>query len=75
MTKLLALASLAVFAVACGGTPPMHLCTIWRPSMYSPSGMPEAAVESVTQNSFGMQRSAVLIAPGCTCSRSGMISA
>jgi hypothetical protein len=33
-------------------TPPMHLWTTWRPSMYSPSGMPAAAVESVTQNSL-----------------------
>ncbi|MNT32211.1 hypothetical protein D3C72_1680800 [compost metagenome] len=56
-------------------TPPMHFCTAWRPSMYSPSGMPVAAVESVTQYRRGMARRATLMAPGCTCSRSGISSA
>ena len=36
-------------AVGAGARRPCTCVTRWRPSMYSPSGMPAAAVESVTQ--------------------------
>ncbi|MNC62111.1 hypothetical protein D3C75_1121020 [compost metagenome] len=56
-------------------TPPRHLVTVWLPSLYSPSGMPAAAVESVTQYRHGIERRATRMAPGCTCSKSGISSA